>query len=86
MNTNKDLFDTVHTVYGHSSEWLLGLAKVLDVSYNTAQHLAQEAGYYRHRLINNVTLEQFTKQPYATYVIRKKGLVVVDSTHNIHPS
>lgn len=77
LNTNKDLFDGVHNIYGHSSEWISGLAKELDVTYNTAEHLAQECGYYRHKLENAVTLETFTKKPYAVYVISKKGLVIV---------
>lgn len=77
IHSNKELFDTIHQVYGCSSEWLRGLANELQVSYNTAQHLAQECGYYRHKLITIVTLSDFSHKPYATYVIRKKGLAEV---------
>ena len=77
LKTNKDLFDAVHNVYGHSCEWLSGLAKQLNVTYNTAQHLAQECGYHRHKLNKAVALDAFTKEPYAMYVILKKGLVII---------
>ena len=77
LKTNKDLFDSVHNVYGHSSEWVSGLAKELDVTYNTAEHLAMECGYSRHKIITAVSLNDFTKKPYAMYVIKKKGLAIV---------
>ena len=77
LNTNRDLFDAVHTVYGHSDEWITGLAIELQISYHTARKLAVEAGYYRHRLTSKVSLDEFTKGPSAQYVIRKKRLVVV---------
>lgn len=77
LNTNKDLFEVIHNVYGHSSEWIAGLANELDVTYNTAEQLAIECGYYRHKLQNAVSLDAFTKKPYAMYVIKKKGLVIV---------
>lgn len=77
LQTNKDLYDTVHSVYGHSFEWISGLMKELDVTYNTAEHLVLEAGYYRHKLENATSLDAFSKKPYARYVIKKKGLVIL---------
>ena len=72
LKTKRDLYDAVHIVYGRSHEWLTGLAKSLGVSYNTAEHLAMEAGYSRHRLIEGVSLDEFCKKPYAMLTIKKK--------------
>ena len=77
LNSNKDLFDNIHNLYGHSLEWATGLANELQLPYSTTLHLCREAGYYRHKLVKNVSLSEFTKQPYAAYVIKKKGLVLV---------
>ena len=77
LNTNKDLLFAVHNVYGHSHEWISGLAKQLDVSYHTARKLAVEAGYHRHRIVANVSLDEFSRKPSAQFVIKKKGLVIV---------
>ncbi len=77
VNTNKDLLDAVHSVYGHSPEWISGLAKELNVSYHTARKLAVEAGYHRHRIVANVSLDEFSRKPSAQFVIKKKGLVIV---------
>ncbi len=78
LKTNKDLFDAVHNLYGHSPEWIEGLARELQVTYNTARHLAKECGYYRHKLITTeLSLDEFTEKPYAKYVIKKKQLDIV---------
>ena len=77
LKTNKDLFEAVHKVYGHSPEWITGLAHQLHVSYHTARRLAIEAGYYRHRIVTNVSLDEFSRKPSAQLVIKKKGLVIV---------
>lgn len=77
LNTNKDLFDAVNNVYGHSPEWISGLAKELNISYHTARKLAVEAGYHRHRIVTNVSLDEFSRKPSAQFVIKTKGLVIV---------
>ena len=77
LRTNKDLFMTVHRMYGHSVEWLSGMALEIGVSYNTARHLALECGYSRHKLLARVELDAFTRSPYASLVIRSKGLEIV---------
>lgn len=79
MRTDKDLYDAIIHLYGHSHLSQLELASKLEVSYNTARHLTVECGYYRHRLVNPaaVSLREFTVKPYATYVIRSKGLSII---------
>lgn len=77
LDSNRDLYNGINNCYGHSEQWISGLAKELNVSYNAAAHLTIECGYTRHKLTKSVTLEEFTKKPYASYIIKKKKLKLV---------
>lgn len=77
MVTNeKELLQKIHEFYGHSNGWLSDLANELQIPTKGASQLAQEAGYRRHKLVKNVSLEEFVEEPYAKYLIRKRGLVI----------
>ena len=78
ITNNKELLKKIHSFYGHSVDWLPGLAAELQITRNSASCLAREAGYYRHKLVKQVSLSTFTTSPYASFIIKKKGLAIIE--------
>lgn len=78
ISNNKELLDKIHSCYGKSEGWESDLAKELDISRSGVSIIVQEAGYHRHKLIKQVKLATFTASPYAKYIIKKKGLDVIE--------
>ena len=77
VTTDAELLKIIHEFYGHSFGSQVKLAKELQITPRAASHLTQEAGYHRHELKdpkNPVKLADFIKEPYADYIIKKKGL------------
>lgn len=77
ITTDAELLETIHVFYGHSLGSQVKLAKELQITPRAASYLTQEAGYHRHELkdpMNPVKLADFIKEPYADYIIKKKGL------------
>ena len=76
VSTDAELLNCIHELYGHSKVSQYDLAMELQIPPRGASLLSQEAGYRRHKLKdpkNPVKLEDFIKEPYAEYIIRKKG-------------
>lgn len=77
VTNNKELFDRIHG-YGKSELWEAELALELGIPRRGVSLLAQEAGLYRHKIIKQVDLATFTASPYTTYIIKKRGLSIVE--------
>jgi hypothetical protein len=77
VKNNKELLERIHSFYGDSKGWLSELAGELQISRHGASCLAREAGYYRHKLVKQVSLATFTSSPYAKFIIKKKGLGII---------
>lgn len=78
VKNNKELLEIIHSFYGQSKVWLTGLAGYLQITRHGASCLAREAGYYRHKLVKQVSLATFTSSPYASFIIKKKGLDIIE--------
>ena len=78
ISNNKELLDKIHSCYGKSEGWESDFATELGIPKRGASILVQEAGYYRHKLIKQVKLATFTSSPYAKYIIKKKGLDIIE--------
>ena len=76
LKTAKDAFEAIHSVYGNSHEWIKDLATRLQITKNAAQGLVSECGYSRHKLVDEVSFEEFIEMPCAKYLIKKKNLAV----------
>lgn len=66
--TMQELLDTINDNYGKSHMWESDLAKLLGISNNAAGYLVREAGYYRHKQIRQVSVNEFKNKPYAKYI------------------
>ena len=71
MATLEYLFNKVNDLYGNSNMWISDLAKELGITYSEARQLTKEAGYYRHKKCEPVTLDQFEKKPWAQHIQMK---------------
>ena len=78
VKNNKELLERIHSIYGSSKGWLIDLAGDLQISRHGASCLAREAGYYRHKLVKQVSLATFPSSPYASFIIKKKGLDIIE--------
>lgn len=74
---NKELLDRIHG-YGRSELWESELALELNIPKRGVSLLAQEAGFYRHKIVKQVDLATFTASPYTKYIIKKKELNIVE--------
>lgn len=78
ITTDAELFNCIHELYGGSHMSQYDLSVALQITPRGVSFLTQEAGYHRHKLKNPnkpVKFEEFIKEPYAGYIIKKLGLL-----------
>ena len=66
--TFHELYTYGHDKYGHSEYWISDIAKDLQISYKAANHLILALGYYRHKLIKPISLNEFQKNSWVIYI------------------
>ncbi|MBQ8246871.1 MAG: hypothetical protein IJZ42_07040 [Lachnospiraceae bacterium] len=68
MKTYKELYEYVNTSYGCSHMWIADISNDLKISYNATRHLISASGFYRHKRVRTVSLQQFSSDPWVIYI------------------